>query len=459
VDRVSNHLARGARRHERLLIRAVAALAAVLCALLVAHSPKPFGYVWDFYPAGVEILYSTGRLPRAEDCWACFHPPLYYVLGWPFYAFGHALRPQDDVLALRWLGGLALTCAAATALYAYRLLRFFGCRGGSLVLGSALVAACPCLFISAYAPEADIVLTAFLSAFLYYLVKYAAAPASASRLDVCRIGVLAGAAASTKYSGLLAPLTIAMTMALVFARRPARRIVVHAAAMLAIAAVLGSWQYVNNVRRYGTLLHANGSASEGFSVASSRMPDESGHRYEFTSLRLRDVGRLFASPPPAGEQNAFPVYSSVFTTLHALAWSDMSFFSVRGRHGDPSNQYPRKLIPVPLIMSVLVLGLVPELLALIGFVRALRHPSMWPLIVFSCAGLAAYVWWFLPQTAWALKTKYILFLLPPGVVFAMTGLGWLRRKSAAVCAAVTIALVMLIVLADVYLYAFAVGRP
>jgi hypothetical protein len=32
------------------------------------------------------------------------------------------------------------------------------------------------------------------------------------------------------------------------------------------------------------------------------------------------------------------------------------------------------------------------------------------------------VWWFLAQDSWALKTKYVLFLLPVYVLFALIGL-------------------------------------
>src|SRR5688500_19050768 len=159
--------ARWARQHELALTIALIGVAVVLRILLAARSPTPFGYVWDPYHAGVQVLYTTGRLPVAEDCWACFHPPLYYVLGLPFYAAGRWLEPDGDALALRLLGGLAMVSAGVTIYYGYRLLRLFRCRGATLIAGLALLLACPGLFISAYAPEADIVLTAVLSAFLY----------------------------------------------------------------------------------------------------------------------------------------------------------------------------------------------------------------------------------------------------------------------------------------------------
>jgi hypothetical protein len=419
----------------------------------VAYAPAAFGYVWDPYHVGVEVLYSAGRLPVAEDCWACFHPPLYYVLGWPFYAAGRWLQPHGDRLALRFLGGLAMLSAGVTIYYSYRLLRLFRCRGVTLLIGLALLLACPGLFISSYAPEADIVLTALLSAFLYYLVRDFARPSRATPFDAVRIGVLAGAAAATKYSGIVAPVTVALVMAVQFARMPSQRVARRALLMLAIAALAGGWKYVDNARRYGDVLRANGSASAGFAIAA---PGRLGGPYEFTTLRLEELRRLLTGRTP-GALTHFPVYFSVWTTLHALTWSDMSFFSVPGRHGDPSQPYPRKWIPVRLTMVVIVLGFVPEMLALAGFVRTLRHPVTWPLGIFAAVGGGAYVWWFLPQELWALKTKYIFFLLPPAVLYALCGLGWLQRRAPVAAAIAGGALVLLIAAAHLYLYAFAVG--
>src|SRR5215831_506513 len=106
------------RSRERAVLLALVAAAIVLRALLVARSPTPFGYVWDFYHDGIRVLFDQGRLPVAEDCWTCTNPPLFYLAGWPFYALGRWIStgPTDDV-ALRLLGGLALISAAVTVVY------------------------------------------------------------------------------------------------------------------------------------------------------------------------------------------------------------------------------------------------------------------------------------------------------------------------------------------------------
>jgi hypothetical protein len=59
---------------------------------------------------------------------------------------------------------------------------------------------------------------------------------------------------------------------------------------------------------------------------------------------------------------------------------------------------------------------------------------------------------------WALKTKYILFALPAGILYALAGLGWLRRTQPILCTIAAILLLALIAVANIYLYAFAVGH-
>lgn len=71
--------------------------------------------------------------------------------------------------------------------------------------------------------------------------------------------------------------------------------------------------------------------------------------------------------------------------------------------------------------------------------------------------MTAYAWWFLPQAFWALKTKYVMFLLPPFVFYAVAGLDWLTRRVPALALLALAACAALVIVAHVYLYAFAVG--
>lgn len=444
------------RAHERSWLIVILSIAGLLRGLLVAFSPTPFGYVRDFYHDAVRILWNTGHLPASTDCWQCYHPPFSYIVGLPLYAAGRFTAGHSatsDANGLRWLSALALISSTITIYYGYRLLRFFRCRGASLLAGVALLVSFPALFISSYGAEADSVLTATVTAFIYYFVRDFTGPASA--FAALRIGVLAGLAASTKYSGLAAIASALIFFAARFVLAPARLPAIRNAAIVVVVCfAIGGWKYVDNYRRYQTAFQANGSAAEGFSLTRNR--DIPGH-YEFTTFRLTEVMDLFGTRRPRGPLTDLSVYHSVFTTLHALAWTDMSFFSERDRHGDPSHPYPHKQIPAALIAAILALGLVPELLAAVGFVVTLRRLVFLPLTILCVVGLTAYVWWFLWQQAWALKTKYLLFLIAPFVLYAVTGLTFVWNRLPRVGFAAGLLMAALFLAANLYLFAFAIG--
>ena len=88
--------------------------------------------------------------------------------------------------------------------------------------------------------------------------------------------------------------------------------------------VVGGWKYVDNVRRYDAPLYANGSANAGFKLGQRHFYFD---RYEFDTLRVRELLRLWGPSPPRQTLTSLHVYRSVPTTLYAMAWTDMTFFS------------------------------------------------------------------------------------------------------------------------------------
>ena len=266
-------------RHRARLLLGLVIAAGATRAALVAWCPTAFGYVFDYYHEGVEFFWRTGRLPIAADCWQCYHPPLDYVLGLPLYALGQALgRAAEDPEAwgLRMLAVLPLAASTVAAIYGARLVRLIVRHRALSLIGTALILAFPCLFIGADAPEADIVVTAVMSVFLYRLVRVTSAPARYGLRDAVVLGVLAGLAAATKYTGLIALGTAGVvTMFLIVtggARRgwPAgvarrSRIAGLGLVVLTVTLAVGGWKYLDNQRRYGTALFANGSAGDAFS--------------------------------------------------------------------------------------------------------------------------------------------------------------------------------------------------
>jgi hypothetical protein len=71
--------------------------------------------------------------------------------------------------------------------------------------------------------------------------------------------------------------------------------------------------------------------------------------------------------------------------------------------------------------------------------------------------VSAYTWWFISQEAWGLKTKYLLFLVLPLVVYAVSGLAWLWNRAPLVSVIAGALVAALVLVTHVYLLAFALG--
>ena len=126
---------------------------------------------------GDRAVLEAGRLPVASDCWQCYHPPLFYLLGLPFYAAGRWLTASlesSPEWGLRFLSLMPLAAGALTAIYSARLVDRLVADRGLSTIAVGLVLAFPCLFISSYAPEGDIVVSAFMTMFLFYLTEWLA---------------------------------------------------------------------------------------------------------------------------------------------------------------------------------------------------------------------------------------------------------------------------------------------
>jgi hypothetical protein len=431
-------LLRAGLTHERTGLRLLLTAAAALHLCILIGCPRSFGYVYDFYPTAVAYVYDHLALPPPEACWICAHPPLLWIAGVPFYAAGMWLSDGSRAAAERALCLLPLLCDALILVSCYQLLRLYRRSGVALWFGMALCALLPCLAISACAPESDVLLTALMTAGLVRVARVHLAQRPRLR-EALVIGVLSGLALLTKYSGLL---------------------IRHACIAVSSALVLCAAQYGYNWWSRHELLVANGSAQSGFAVLDLSERRKNLAHYDFGPLRIREAVALFDANIP-GSLDEQPVYANVWTSLHALAWTDMSFFSVHSRHGDPTLPYPDKRIPRTLVGWLLTLALLPSALSLLGVWQGWRTRSRWPLTVYSVASLAAYTWWFLAQDSWALKTKYILFLLPVYALFASDGLERVLhlpgRAGAMTASAALLGLCGLFACAACYIAVFAFG--
>ena len=126
-------------------------------------------------------------------------------------------------------------------------------------------------------------MTMFLLAFTRWLPSRAASGRRARAR--CWVGALAGLAASAKYSGLIALATAGVVLGL-------RMLFGTAACGLRACAAdrracrrdrdRRRWKYVDNWRRHGTPLFANGSAGDAFSSTREYYWD----RYDFSSFSI-----------------------------------------------------------------------------------------------------------------------------------------------------------------------------
>lgn len=446
------------RDRQRSLLLALAGAAAIERLLLAVRSPTPYGYVFDFYHQAIQKFYSLGRLPVASDCWQCYHPPLLPILGVPLYALGrtfvHGVPDLNDP-AMRFVTPLSTAFAAAAMYYAYRTLRLYRFRGAELVVGTGIILILPCLFFSSYGIEADILESALMIAFFYYLVRFLRERSRRGIGSAVRLGVLAGLACSTKYTGLLAPTILVVLAAMHVVRSQGRGALARRTAIaLLTCAAIGSWKYIDNLRHHQTLLVANGSAQQGLGVSDRRWYIES---YDFHSLRIGDLIRLARGDVPPGPLTDVPFYRSVWTTLYGMAWTDMGLFSDPSRHGFARHPYPRKNVSPALASGVLILALVPTGLAVAGFLVTLRRRLLWTPLVACLVTLAVYLSWVVAQESWALKTKYILFLLPAFVVYMLLGLRWLSRLLPVAGRGALWLLVLLLLVGHFYLLDFVLS--
>ncbi len=446
-------------RRARVLFWIIAAAFVLSRVLLIAYSPWAYGYIYDPYWDGVEKLHDTWRIPASTDCWECYQPPLYLLVSLPFYAAGRLLWPASPWphdSALRLMQAVPLASSIVCLWYSYRLLRLFRYRGAYLVIGIAVAAALPVLFMSSYSLEPDLLLGAIVTMFAFYATRWYVRPEAASFGDVIRLGVLAGLAAATKYSGLVVLVVGAILLGANLIAGPSRRRTAgQLAVFLLLAATIGSWKYVSNVHRFGTPFYATGSAAEGFRLTSAPS-----HRdlYEFTTFRVRELLALTRPDAPPGMLTVLPLYRSVWTTLHGLTWGDMGFFTNPTRHGTGLALYQDRHIAPWLASSVLLLGLVPTTLAGVGFATTLRRRAFRPVVLLCLVGFSIYLHWVVAQVWWAIKAKYLLFLLPAYVLYLVGGARWtVRVLPGWASGAIVSSMIALVVLANLYLLSFAVG--
>ena len=88
----------------------------------------------------------------------------------------------------------------------------------------------------------------------------------------------------------------------------------------------------------------------------------------------------------------------------------------------------------------------------------LRRRDTRPLLLLTILTMAAYLQWILSQPMWALKTKYILFLLPAYLVYMGFGLQWVETRVPPWATRLTWALLAcLLAVTSLYMFQFSIA--
>ena len=427
---------------------------AVACRLALAvGSPTPFGYVFDFYHEPIVLYHESGVLPDTHDCWQCYHPPLFTVAGERIYAAGLALSGGNQEWGIRSLALFSTLTSGLFLVSCWLLVGLYIRKESHLrvLFGVALTA--PCLLISSFAAESDLLCSTLILIALVGYLKYRHGERPVVWLGLA--GVASGLAASTKYSGLIIILVVLLLLGVDLIRTRRKTILTHGLLYLSLCAALGAWHYVDNVREHDRLLVGNWAWRH---MATEKPKRYYFDHYEFTTFRFGELVELMSPDSPPRELSSFPAYNqSVFTSLYGQLWTDISIFSNPTRHGLDQGLYPAKRIPVPLIVTLLVLGLVPVMLAAVGLITApARSAEFLPLGVLLVATFAVYVRWVLGFNEWMLKTKYLLALLPAGLVLMSYGLDACGRVNPSLERGAIGALWLLVLAALLYGFCFAV---
>ena len=383
-------------------------IAVVAQILLGVFAPDSKGYAYDDYSRAILIIVNEGRLPNHSDCWICYHPPLFPLVGTILFKltsiFGGGINAQQ--YAVSTLTGIL---SLVMSVYGFLLYQRYRKHEEIDLILWALLLFVPVRFISSFSVEADIFTATLIVMATYYFSIYL--QNNALRILLLS-GFLIGLATLTKYNGMVVALFFGLVLLWRFLRTRKGQEFKHGIAYALIVFAVGGAHYTSNLVKYDTPFPGNAAWNTG---------ERHFDKYDFTGFGFgRIVATYYRSSPPGGELWHFPSFNNQVITSHfGQLWTDFSFFSVPGRHGMHVFRliFHGKWVPIALIWAILFAGVLPVLYSGIGFVQLLwQRESMFLMGLFIIT-IAAYVNWFSGYYIWMLKTKYLLYLLPIWLLF------------------------------------------
>ncbi|HXK21932.1 MAG TPA: hypothetical protein VMS55_04550 [Myxococcota bacterium] len=396
------------REHRVALGAGAAAIAVAIGVRLWNALAGPLGWGYDAWGHAAYVLYLDfyRALPHADQGWSYFHPPLHYLLSWPF-----AWAGSGEVL----LRGMVLVASAASlgcAWLAAQVQRALTPERPELTwLAFGAVAFVPAQWTASAMPGNEPTAALFVSlAIAHFAQREDATPAR----DLVT-GALLGLALLSKYSAWVAVAAVGASLAseALLAAAPrasawrlaARRAVWIGVALLVVAGPF----YARNAVEQGRLVPT--SRDDPFvRAAESGQPPGVRHLVDY----VRIPPRLFSDANPLAPH----MLGSVWGSLYANTWFDTHHETDRDRvllleRGTPG-----------VARALIALGLLPTGLAAAGAGLALRDalrgrrrsvylPLLW--LAFGMLAAQALFAWRVPTWA-AVKSSY---LLPASLAFAL----------------------------------------
>ncbi len=370
--------------------------------------PREAGFDVNAHIDYIQYLLSHGRLPRADEGFEMYQPPLYYAV---CAALLGALGLGVDGTGLAVLHQLGLAFAIANLVLVRKgLALVFPDDARKQIVGLTAAAFLPASLCLSQFITNEVLAATLVTASLYLCLLIVRSTETPGWKMFAGLGLCLGAA-------LLAKLTAVLALPVVFGalllhaasqRAPIRnQWLVRAAAAGALCLAVGGWPYARLWAQYGSPLVVNWDAALGF-----RWWQDDGLRTAAYYLRF---GAAFEHP-------WFSAFYSFPDGIYTTLWGD-------GLLGGATAWGFRLPWSYPLMAAGYLLALVPTLLLLAGAVSAVarfvRAPRAELVILhgYGVVALAALVWV-------TLETPYVsvvksFFLLSAMLPFCtLIALGW-----------------------------------
>jgi tetratricopeptide (TPR) repeat protein len=368
-----------------------------------------WGYDAWGHVAYVLFLDLYRAVPWADQGWSYFHPPFHYALGWLLAQVG-----RGEVL-MRGLSLLSSAASLATAALAAWLARVVTPERPALALAAFAAVAClPVHYFMSPMPGNELTEALLTAATLAVFVAVERREPVRLR-SALAVGVLAGLALLTKFSGLLVLLVVLACLLLRPLLRAGwhdepRRVAARGLLVVLVALALAAPYYARNIRAFGTPFQL----SRDFPLVQQA---EAGQPPGVRSWRryVRFPLEAFSDPNPLAPH----LFRSVWASVYLNVWADTY------RESDVERALEAERGPRRSTRLMVLLGLLSTAVAFagaglaLGDVRRGRRRAVYlPLLLQSAVSLVAFAVFAWRVPLWsALKSSYLLGLSLPYALF------------------------------------------